>query len=413
MHHFESNNLVEHFFRREYGKLLALTSKYIDLESAEDIVQDTLLAATEHWKIHGVPINPEAWLYKTAKNKTLNQLRKRNTERHHENKVLKVAEVEIEFSDELISDELLRMMLRCCHQSLSTDITLVLILKTLCGFSILEIASAFYTNTETIKKRLVRGRKKLKPTFQNTIDLNHLNENIETVLKALYLLFNEGYLPATKNQSIRKEMCLEAIRLAHIIVDNHHVKHRENAHALLALMYLNCSRFEAREGLEGDMIELEFQDRNLWSKELIDRGLHHLSLAQTNGYISKYLILAGIAGNHCVARTFEETNWKEILSLYDALLTIDNSPIVQLNRIVALSMAEKKLEAMEELQRLKDFYDNYLFYSVLAKLSAELGRFTDAVAAYMKAIDLASNQRIKNFLSKKVNELVPISTPHV
>lgn len=413
MNHTKSNDLVEHFFRSEYGKILAVISKYVDLGDAEDIVQETLMTATEYWKLNGIPPNPEAWLYKTAKNKTYNFLRKRNTEKQHQNKEPQITSEEIRFSDEQVSDELLRMMLKCCHGSLSTNITITLILKILCGFSISEIASAFYTNTETINKRLVRGRKKLKTNSTAPINFIDLNRNIETLLKVIYLLFNEGYLPANKNQVIRKDLCLEAIRLAEIIVGNKNVIDSKNGHSLLALMYLNCSRFEARINHEGEMIEIEYQDRTLWNKDLINKGLYHLEQVQQKRFISKYLILASISGNHCIAKSYQETNWQEILSLYDALLTLEDNTLVRFNRVVALSKAIGTSEAVNELQKLKELKQNHLFYSVLGQFKKELGKIDEAASCYRKAINLSQNSRDTKFLSKKLNNLVPISNTHV
>lgn len=405
--------LIEHFFRIEYGKMLAVISKFVDFDSAEDIVQDTLMAATEHWTHRGTPPNPQAWLYKTAKNKAFNHLRTKNYEREYQNHQTQVVTVEIRFSDEQISDELLRMMLTCCQASSSKEIAITLILKILCGFSISEIASAFYTSSETINKRLVRGRKRLKSNFQDSINLDHLNDNIDTLLKVIYLLFNEGYFPADKRLTLRKDLCLEAIRLAEIIADNQLVSKKENTYALLALMYLNCSRFEARTNREEEMIELAHQNRTLWSQDLMNRGLSYLGQAQQNNFISQYLILAGISGHHCIAKTYEDTNWEEILSLYDALLTVDSSSIVRLNRVVALSKVKGALEAITELQQLKGLDENYLFYAVLAQLRTELGETVEAVSSYQKAIALSVNPRNVNFLSKKMDALVPDSNTRV
>ncbi len=409
----KSDDLVEHFFRNEYGKILAVISKYIDLDHAEDLVQETLMTATEHWKLNGIPPNPEAWLYKTAKNKAYNYLRKQNNQRKFLDTNPIITKEEIEFSDEQISDDLLRVMLKCCHPSVSSDITITLILKILCGFSISEIAAAFCTNSETINKRLVRGRKKLKINSSAVINLVNLNRNIQTLLQAIYLLFNEGYSPANKHQTTRKDLCLEAIRLAEIIVGNKHVIDAKNAHALLALMYLNCSRFDARRNEEEGTIEIEFQDRSLWNKDLINKGLYHMDQVQQNNFISKYLILAGISGNHCIAQTFQETDWKEILSLYDALLTIENTAIVRLNRIVALSKVKGPSTAITELQQLKGLNQNHLLYSVYGQLKKELGELDEAISYYKKAIQVAPNPRDKTFLSKKLNALVPISKTHV
>ena len=409
----DSNNLVEHFFRKQYGKFLAVISRQVGLEVAEDIVQDTLMKATEHWKLHGIPPNPEAWLYTTAKNKVLNVLRKKKVENRYLETATDEYQNEFVYSDEQISDEVLRVMLKCCHSSLSNDVTITLILKLSSGFSISEIASAFFINTETINKRLVRGRRKLKTCIQDADQVLDLNENLNTLLQAIYLIFNEGYLPTSKNQIVRKDLCLEAIRLATIIVENKNIKYSDNAHALLALMYLNCSRFEARINEAQEIIEIEFQKRYLWNQELINKGLYHLGEAQQNKNLSKYLILASISGNHCIAKSYHQTNWKEILTLYDSFLTIEDSAMVRLNRIVALSKAKGTNEAIREIEKIKELRKNHLYYSVLAQLKREAGELTEAVKCYQKAIEFSHNKRDKKFLIKKMNELVPISKSQV
>ena len=404
-----SDTLVEHFFRNEYGKIVAVISRYLGIErieTAEDIVQETLLTAVEYWQHNGIPPNPSAWLYTTAKNKTLNYLRKQKYERNIE---LTTDFAELDFSDEQISDEQLRVMLKCCHPAISEEIQITLMLKILCGFSILEISSAFCTNHETINKRLVRGRKKLRELNASAGPQNDLNKNQEVLLKTIYLLFNEGYFPVSKNQIVRPDLCLEAIRLAEIIVSNEEARNKPDTHALLALMYLNASRFEARIGDRDEVIEMELQDRSLWNQELINCGLHHLGEAQEFGTISNYLILASISANHCVAISYEETNWQEILSLYDGLLTIEHSPAVQLNRLVALSKVKGVDLAISELKKLNTSKENYLYHSTLAELLKQVKKYSDAINHYEKAISLCPNDRDKRFLRKKLDKIVPIS----
>ena len=408
-----SEFLVEHFFRNEYGKIVSVISKYVEIETAEDIVQDTLLTAVEYWQHNGIPANPQAWLYTTAKNKSLNWLRKNKFEREYQNQIQEQDLDTLEFTDQLIVDEQLRIMLACCQPSISEETQVTLILKVLCGFSISEIASAFYTNNETINKRLVRGREKLKRKGLNLENSDDINNNQEVILKTIYLLFNEGYFPSKKNQVVRKDFCLEAIRLTEIIVSNEIIERRDNVHALLALMCLNCSRFGARTKNVDEIIEMERQDRTLWNQELLSKGLHHLNEAQKNETISKYLILASISANHCVSQNYEQTNWNEILALYDVLLTLENSTIVKLNRLVAFSKVQGSRKAISELLKLKGLTTNYLYYSTLAELYKDLSEYTEAISCYEKAISLVSNIRDKNFLLKKLNTIVPISKIHV
>ena len=411
-----SENLVEHFFRNEYGKLVTVITRYLGighLETAEDIVQETLLTAVEIWKHDGIPPNPEAWLYTTAKNKTLNYLRKQQVERRYQLEHSTPGIETLDFSTDQIADEQLRMMLRCCHPSIAEEVQITLILKILCGFSIAEIATAFCTNNEAINKRLVRGRKKLRKTpHANEV----LHKQQDVLLKAIYLLFNEGYFPARKNQLFRVDLCMEAIRLAHIIALNNQHPNKEPAHSLLALMYLNVSRFEARQGKHGEVIEMERQDRHRWNQPLINKGLHHLQEAQAFDTLSTYLILASISANHCIARDAKATNWPEIVALYDALLTLENTPIVQLNRFVARSKTngiKAAITGLEELGQSPTMKENHLYFSTLAAFYQQANEPTKAKRFYGIAISLCKNDRDKDFLRKKIDSVVPISEPKV
>lgn len=405
--------LVEHFFRNEYGKMVSVISKYLTIEAAEDVVQETLMKAVEYWQHNGIPPNPTAWLYTTAKNKALNWLRKNKYERDFQNQIPEQKIDTIEFTDELIIDEQLRVMLACCQPTISEETQITLILKILCGFNISEIASAFCTNNETINKRLGRGRDKLEKNGLNLENQLDINQKLEVLLKTIYLLFNEGYFPSRKNQVLRKDLCLEAIRLAEIVLSNNVVHKKENIHALLALMYLNCSRFDSRVGDSGEIIEMEFQIRTFWNQELIGKGLYHLCEAQKNGFISKYLILACISANHCVAQSYIKTDWQEILSLYDVLLYLENSAIVKLNRFVAYAKVNGPAEAILELLKLDELSSNHLYYSTLAEFYKDTKDYVLSIDYYQKAISISTNSRDKNFLIKKLNALVLISGSHV
>lgn len=412
----DSQALVDHFFRSEYGKMVAVISRYLgpeQIETAEDIVQDTLLSAVENWKHHGIPPSPEAWLYKAAKNKVLNHLRHKNYVKELGSSPSGLAFTELSFNDDAIFDDMLRVMTSCCQPGISEEIQITLILKTLCGFSISEIAASYGTSNEAINKRLVRGRKKLKESDTFNQQWVDLNANVEVLLKTIYLLFNEGYSPARKSQVIRMDLCLEAIRLAELIVSNVKVNDKQSSHSLLALMYLNTSRFEARMEVNEGTVDMEGQNRNLWNQDLINKGLDHLSKAQSSHTLSYYLVLASISANHCVAPSFEETNWQEIVKLYDALLAMENAPHIKLNRIVALSKSEGVVVALEAMQKEKSILKDHLYFSVLANFSKENGDIKTAVEYYSKAISCCPNDRDKRFFRKKMEELVPIIDAHV
>lgn len=393
--------LTDHFFRHEYSKMVAVISHYFsaeDLNLAEDVVQDTLLEAIRGWELNGIPPNPTAWLYTVAKNKTLNILKRSDTGRKikaasiHLNKPNPRISIEEMFSTNKISDDLLEMMFVCCHPSLSYGSQVVLILKTLCGFSISEIARAFLTNHGTINKRLVRARKALKKNnVQFKIPEQDLAPRISTILEAIYLLFNEGYNATKGDKLIRYELCTEAIRLTKLIAGHPKFKSYTTVHALLALMYLNSARFEARLDHEGNILEMSQQDRKKWHNTLIDKGLFHLDKIRDDKAIYTYHILATISAYHCIAPSYEETDWKSILSLYDQLLTLNNSPVVRLNRAIALAKVDGNKAAIRELTDLESsaaLKNYYPLYSTLGSLLMEENSFEKAAATFKHALQL-------------------------
>jgi len=413
----DSQELVEHFFRTEYGKIVSVITKYIginNVETAEDIVQESLLKAVDNWEQNGIPKNPEAWLYTTAKNITLNILKRKKYQTNYQlEATANLKELEdLKFSNEIISDDQLKMMFVCCHPSISENSQIALILKILCGFSISEIANAFFTTNETINKRLVRGRKKLRENKVSFEIPKKINAYLAIVQKTIYLLFNEGYSPTQKNELIRLDFCLEAIRLAKILVANKSIEEKTNCYALLALMQFNTSRFNARMNTDNSIIEMEKQDRNKWNKDLINSGTHYLNQAMKGNKISIYLILATISANHCIAKSFSETNWRAILSLYDDLLELEDSPTIRLNRAVALSKVKGNRSAITELKSLElnsDVGEHPMFHTVLAEFFKEENEIPKTIIHFKKAISLTKNKRDLRLLEKKLMAVVPIS----
>ena len=412
-----NDELAEHLFRIEYGKIVSVIIKFLgvdNLKLAEDITQETFYKAVKYWQHNGIPPNPKAWLYVTAKNECLNILKKINQERSYRNRLSNPSYLELEslvFSDQVISDEQLKMMFVCCHSSISKNAQLSLILKILCGFSISEIANAFFTSKETVNKRLVRARKKLR---ENNVSFKlpaNIESEVPTIIQAIYLLFNEGYSPSEKDKLIRKELCHEAIRLAEILKNNSKITNKNNCYALLSLMYLNASRFDARLNESNEAFEMKNQDRSQWNKDLINKGIFYLNKAIETESVSIYHILAAISANHCVASDFEKTNWEEILNLYDSLLTIIDSPLIRLNRSVALSKVKGNPIAINELDQLKsrtDIGEHHLFHSTIAEFHFEELDFEEAVKHLKKAISIANNKRDINLLQKKLARIVPI-----
>ncbi len=415
-----TSSLAEHFFRNEYGKMVVVISRYLginQIETAEDIVQETLLKAVENWQQNGMPPNPEGWLYTTAKNITLNILKRDKNFQKIINEKRNIdfkSEENLNFSNNYISDEQLRMMLSCCHPTIPENTQIALILKILCGLSIKEIASAYQTSPETINKRLVRGRKQLR---ENHIDLQgkvDLNTQLPIILKTIYLIFNEGYSPHFKNDIIQFDLCLEAVRICEIIINNPHIPDKTESHALAALIYFNTSRFKARFNKNNEVIDLKHQERNLWDQRLIQRGIHYLNLIMNENkeIISKYFILASISMHHCLATNYNQTNWNEILMLYNLLLNIENSATVKLNRAVIICEAkgvEAGIEALKPLENEINTTNIYLFHATYTDFLVRKNDIENARVHFNEAIKTCKTKRDRNFLEKKFSNLVPIS----
>ena len=399
------------------------------LALAEDIVQDSIIEAISQWTYNGIPKQPIGWLYKVAKNKTLNVLKRRKYQEKYISEVLSNVNVQQNFAkdssafftDESISDDQLRMMFMCCHSAISNDSQIALILKTLCGFGIGEIAKAFFTNKESINKRLVRARKKIRDDaipFEVPAE-NELSDRLESVLEVIYLLFNEGYSASTGDDILREDLCKEAIRLAEMLATHKSISNKTNVFALIALMQLNASRFNARKDIQGNIITLENQDRSLWNYEVMEQGFMNLEKAAQSKYISKYHILAGISALHCTAKNFASTDWKSILSLYDKLLTIDSSSIVKMNRAIVLYKMGDSITALFEMQRIekqKSINTNYLFHAAKSEIHMQLKEKDKAKSALQKAFTLAPletekkmlNKRYQNYFNRNIEDNVPI-----
>ena len=285
---------------------------------AEDVVQDSMVEALRQWSEKGVPGNPSGWLFRVARNKALNIVNREKYKRKYSSDVIHflhsewTAEPALNhiFSEEEIMDDQLRMMFTCCHPSLSADSQIALTLKTLCGFTIPEIAKAFLTTEENIKKRLVRARQKIR---KENLPFNvpkgaELETRLHAVLETIYLLFNEGYSASKGSELIRYELCGEAIRLAEIISAYEKLQNKYPVYALLALMYLNASRFKSRTGEAGNILTMAEQDRSLWDRSFIQKGLQYLERSTTSSHLSIYHILATISAYHCAAPDFVSTD---------------------------------------------------------------------------------------------------------
>ena len=294
---------------------------------------------------------------------------------------------DLDLSKDEIADDSLRMMFVCCHPQIPREAQVALALRTLCGFSVAEIASAFLTTEAAIAKRLTRAKQRIRSAriaFEIPAG-EELTARLNGVLQTLYLLFNEGYKASVGERLIREELCQEAIRLTELLA-GHAAGNQPKCQALLALMFLNAARLPARTDAEGNILRLKEQDRSRWDKPMIARGMFHLAQSASGSEISEYHLQAGIAACHCAASNFEDTDWRQILSLYDRLVELDDSPVVALNRAVAVANVHGPaagIAAVKSIRNCKELQSYYLLYAVLGEFEARLGR-PQSAASYFR-----------------------------
>jgi RNA polymerase sigma factor (sigma-70 family) len=359
------NQLVDHLFRHESGKMIAVLSRLLGLQNfeiAQDLVQDTLLQAMSTWGYKSIPNNPSAWLYRVAKNKAIDFLRREK--RFHEispqysylleSEYTLSATVNNLFLENEIEDSQLRMMFACCHPAIPEESQIALTLKTLCGLSVSEISKAFLTTEEAIAKRIYRAKEKIKAEkIELEVPQNdELSARVDTVLKSLYLLFNEGYKSSHPDKLIREDLCEEAMRLCFLLMQ-HSFTALPRTKALLALMCFQASRFDARIDDKNNIILLKHQDRSKWNRSLMSKGFELMEESTEPFEISAYHLEAAIASQHAAARSFEQTNWKNIYHLYEMLYQLQPNPVVAMNKAIASSYAISKQNALKELQQIK------------------------------------------------------------
>lgn len=406
-----NNELIPHLFRTEYRKIVSVLCRrfgFDQIETAEDIVSDTFFTAAQTWGIKGVPQNPTAWLYNVAKNKAKNHLQRGSV---FENKIApeiksittELHETEIDLSPQNINDSQLQMMFAICHPVIPAEAQIGLALRILCGFGIEEIADAFLTNKETINKRLFRAKEKLRE-HKIKVELPDdaaIEERLSHVLTTIYLLFNEGYYSASQNQTIRKDLCLEAMRLCTMLIENKSTN-TPRVNALLALMYFHASRLEARQDKNGELILYEDQDTSLWNTDLISKGAYFLNCAASGNNLSKYHLEAGIAfWNTQRADTLEK--WEHMLQLYNLLLQIAYSPVAALNRTYALSKANGKQAAIPEAEKL-NLTGNHFYFMLLGELYTGFDN-EKADMNFKQAYSLAKTPADRLAIQKKIDKL--------
>jgi RNA polymerase sigma factor (sigma-70 family) len=407
----EKQELIPNLFRTEYRKIVSVLCKRFGLdqiEVAEDIASDTFLTATQTWGLESIPQNPTAWLYLVAKNKAKNYLQRNLLFENKISRELKqnsspIDETEIDLSPQNINDSQLQMMFAICNPSIPTQSQIGLSLRILCGFGIEEIADAFLTNKETINKRLQRAKETLREE-KIKIGLpvsSEMEERLAAVLTTIYLLFNEGYYSISQNKTLRKDLCLEAMRLCYMLVENK-TTNKPHVNALLSLMCFHASRFDARMDKNGEPVLYEEQDATLWNVDLISKGGYFLNCSATGDTISKYHLEAGIAFWNTQQKDSRE-KWENILQLYNKLLLIEYSPIVALNRTYALAKANGKQEAIIEAEKLK-LTDNHFYFTLLGELYNGIDN-KKAIQHFRQALSLARTQSDKQTIQRKIDGL--------
>ncbi len=406
-------NTLDHLFRNEYGKVVAvLTNKFgiSHLEQIEDAAQDTFLKAMQVWAYKSVPDNPTAWLYRVAQNSLIDFLRREKKMDFLGDTILseKTTSENIVSLDDTITDSQLKMIFACCHPSLSQEHQIILSLKLIGGFSNRELAEALLKKEETVAKSFTRAKKKFREEvqfLQIPVQMG-LQSRLFMVLQVIYLLFSEGYSATTGSQILKKDICYESLRLALLLQKNKYCKH-PNLEALIALICFHASRFDARMNDKGELVTLEHQNRSHYNEELIQIGIHHLENSGTaDRKPSSYHLEAARSYYHCTAKTFQKTDWKSILYLYDVQLRMHYTPMLALNRIVPFAKingVEKGLEELKKTAENNDFSSTGLYFAIKAELLLESDNQKDYKPILQKAIDLTENILMKKHLKRKLS----------
>lgn len=410
------DKFLKQLFQEEFSKIVAVISKRFGLqhiEIAEDIVSETFLQATETWKTKGVPVNPTAWLYAVARQKTLSYFRRNKI---FEEKVIPALNQnehilenpdEISFSQQNIKDSQLQMLFAICTPAIASEAQIGLALRILCGFGIDEIAEAFLSNKETINKRLFRAKEKLRiEGIQLVLPAeSEISQRLDNVLQIIYLLFNEGYYSRTQNQILQKDLCIEALRLG-VMLTAYEKTNLPKTNALIALMCFHASRFDARQNNGSDLILYEDQNEDMWDRALIDQGIHFLNVSATGEELSPYHLEAKIAYCHCTKEDTKE-KWEEILQLYNHLLTINYSPSAALNRTFALYKANGAEVALREAEKLK-LENNHFYFVLLGELYKNIDK-SKAISAFERGKSLAKTLAEQLLIQQKIDQIDHVS----
>jgi RNA polymerase sigma-70 factor (ECF subfamily) len=401
-------------YRSDWGRIVAtLIRQFGDFELAEDAAQEAFTAAVDQWRTEGVPDSPRAWIIQTAKHKAIDRLRRQT-------RLKEKLEADPDFASEPIveaptldfgeiPDDRLRLIFTCCHPAISLEAQVALTLRTLGGLQTDEIARAFLIPTATMAQRLVRAKRKIRDAGIpfSVPDTSEMPERLDGVLTTIYLIFTEGYAPTRGEPLVRADLCAEAIRMGRLLRSLLHPKPPAEATALLALMLLHDSRREARLDEDNNLVVLEEQDRTHWNRPQIDEALALVGEA-LRGAPGPFALEAAIAAEHCKATRAEDTNWEQIVALYDLLAQLMPSPIVSLNRAVAVAMAkgpQPALDLIDELAASGELDDYHLLHAARADMLRRLGSNDEAAASYETALRLAGNDSERRFLERRLNEV--------
>jgi RNA polymerase sigma factor (sigma-70 family) len=415
--------LTDDLFRNEAKKMVSVLTRIFgteNLQTAEDVVQDTLLQAMQVWKLKGIPENPSGWLFRVAKNKAIDIIRRNKHSVQFDfsdnEKILLTsgytvtATMDNFWKEEIIKDDLLRMMFACCHPGISKENQITLMLKTLCGFSTTEIARTFLTTEETISKRLYRTKEFFRQQKIKLVipSISEIKNRTDAVLNTIYLLFNEGYNSTGSGELIRKDVIDEAMMLCKLLTQNDHTQQPE-VFALMALMCFHSSRSASRLTAEGEIILLPMQDRSKWDSDLIRQGNEYMNRAAYGNTVSTYHIEAAIAYEHCTAANFDDTNWKKILDYYEWLCKIAPSPINAMNKVVAVMQLYGAHAALAELHMIKEkkkLESYYLYHSLLGELYSRIDDIPSARQHFEEAVELTRSETERKMLQNKMLALL-------
>jgi len=407
----DANLAIETVYRSDWGRIVAaLIRIYGDFDLAEDVAQEAFSAAVDQWRTDGIPENPRAWLIQTARNKAVDRIRRRTNfaekmELYKSSETAHTDEPDLDAAD--IPDERLRLIFTCCHPALAPEAQVALTLRTLCGLETDEIARAFLVPSATMAQRLVRAKRKITNAGIPYVvpAANELQGRLDAVLTVIYLIFNEGYAATRGAGLVRADLCSEAIRLARLIRTLIPPEPPAEATGLLALMLLHDARRNARVDDAGNLIVLEEQDRTRWDRQQIAEALPLVEQALRGGP-GPFALQAAISALHCQAARAEDTDWRRIAGLYSLLERVQPSPVVALNRAVAVGMADGPLAALELIDTLAGDLDSYhLLHAARADMHRRLGSRETARKHYARALELVTNDSERRFLERRLREL--------